>query len=175
MDRRWYKFLCRHNAYDKCVKVHQKVDYSGWIELQKRIVITDQFKRIEEKSEDCPWNMIIEFSGFARIQTQPSCGYHTENGVSGIPHRTRSYRGFKFNAERVKSLETYVSITRERRIESERIKYLQLKQKKHEEAIAIVREKSRMYAMKKRNQSAADQFFIMAGAAEQLTKLKPKQ
>ena len=38
-----------------------------------------------------------------------------------------------------------------------------------------VRESVRKAAKKAKNQSAADQFFIMAGAAEQLTKLKPKQ
>ena len=38
-----------------------------------------------------------------------------------------------------------------------------------------VREKDRKLYRKTRQQSAADQFFIMAGAAEQLTKLKPKQ
>ena len=37
------------------------------------------------------------------------------------------------------------------------------------------RESSRKCRQKTRQQSAADQFFIMAGAAEQLTKLKPKQ
>ena len=37
------------------------------------------------------------------------------------------------------------------------------------------RESDRKTKQKTKNQSAADQFFIMAGAAEQLTKLKPKQ
>ena len=37
------------------------------------------------------------------------------------------------------------------------------------------KERCRESYHKTRQQSAADQFFIMAGAAEQLTKLKPKQ
>ena len=37
-----------------------------------------------------------------------------------------------------------------------------------------VRESNCKTKQKAKNQSAADQFFIMAGAAEQLTKLKPK-
>ena len=37
------------------------------------------------------------------------------------------------------------------------------------------RESARKAAKKAKQQAAADQFFIMAGAAEQLTKLKPKQ
>lgn len=36
-------------------------------------------------------------------------------------------------------------------------------------------EANRKSYYKTRQQTAADQFFIMAGAAEQLTKLKPKQ
>jgi len=38
-----------------------------------------------------------------------------------------------------------------------------------------LRERCRKSYCKSRQQSAADQFFILAGAAEQLTKLKPKQ
>ena len=45
------------------------------------------------------------------------------------------------------------------------------KRKYHEANLEKVRERKRKYREKNRNQAAADQFFIMAGAAEQISKI----
>ena len=72
------------------------------------------------------------------------------------------------NRERVQEcVRKYREANREKRREQDRKYYAENPGK----------EIKRVYKAKQKakNQSAADQFFIMAGAAEQLTKLKPKQ
>jgi len=59
--------------------------------------------------------------------------------------------------------------------EKAREKYRKCARKWREANPEKQRELKRKTYRKTRQQSAADQFFIMAGAAEQLTKLKPKQ
>ena len=76
----------------------------------------------------------------------------------------------------------YYEANRERKREKDR-KYYEANPEKQREQKRKYREANREKLRKKSlksyyktlQQTAADQFFIMAGAAEQLTKLKPKQ
>jgi hypothetical protein len=72
----------------------------------------------------------------------------------------------------------YRTANREKRVEKNRKYRAENREKileKNRKYKAENREKMLEYFKKYRNQKAADQFFIMAGAAEQLSKLQPNQ
>ena len=91
--------------------------------------------------------------------------YRAEN-----PEKTRELGRKYYEANREKrreSVRKWLEANSEKQRESARKHYAANSEKQ--------RESARKAAKKAKQQTAADQFFIMAGAAEQLTKLKPKQ
>ena len=100
-----------------------------------------------------------------------------EEWREGNKQRQRKYRAA--NREKiVESWRKYHAANREKITERQR-KYRAENRKEVEESYrkyhAKNREKCAEKCRKHRNQKAADQFFIMAGAAEQLSKLQPNQ
>lgn len=179
--RKWYKFLCSKDAYEKCVKIDQKMHRCEWREFQKRIVTEIQLKYIKEEIiEDYPWAYHYHFIGFARTEKRDRFDrYYPSCGVSGIPDANRSSYVKDFRNVNKEGREK--NQLRIRKLEAEKIeKYWEDKIEESKKARKLefdkrtkeANEKQRLYALKRKNQLAADQFFIFSAAAQQISDIQ---
>ena len=101
-----------------------------------------------------------------RVKDRESCRKYYEANREKKLEKRRKYR--EANREKLRERwHKHYAANPEKQRESARKHYAANPEKQ--------RESARKAAKKAKQQAAADQFFIMAGAAEQLTKLKPKQ
>ena len=113
------------------------------------------------------WDLLSSVEQEAwRMRNREGCRKYREEN----PEKCREQKRKRYESNRDKVRES----SRKWRVSNPE-KYREAKRKYREANLKKAREISLKSYYKTRKQTAADQFFIMAGAAEQLTKLKPKQ
>ena len=117
------------------------------------------------------WDLLLPVEQEAwRAKKRESDRKYREENTEKLRESKRKYR--EANCEKARELRREQYAANPEKVREWNRKWRESNLEKHRES-----DRKRMikFRHKTRQQSAADQFFIMAGAAEQLTKLKPKQ
>jgi hypothetical protein len=178
--RKWYKWICKNDLYEKSVRVTGIVDfYTAW-SLEDRLVfsITPTYPIGDRSIKPRPHGLLNYgdyhmVDGYYRVRTD-NC-YYPLCGIAGIPNERKSGASTDFQRWLGKGWQKKQEIKIEQKrlkFEAQQEKLIEKMKKDREQAMEGLREWEAKRAMRGRNYTSTAstlKFFQMVGGASQIS------